>query len=114
MHDCIFCKILAGDIPSTRAYEDEDIIAFDDINPAAPVHVLIIPRKHISTLDDTTDTDALLLGNMMLVARQIAHDRGLSGSGYRLVLNTNAGAGQTVFHIHLHVVGGRPLSWPPG
>lgn len=114
MSDCIFCKIIAGEIPSTPLFEDDHLIAFEDINPAAPVHVLVVPRRHIATIDDAVDGDAGLLGDMVLTARRIAAEKDLSGSGYRLVFNTHAGAGQTVFHIHLHLLGGRPFSWPPG
>ena len=114
MHECIFCKIIAGQIPSDNIFESDDLIAFEDINPVAPTHVLIVPRKHIATLNDIEDADAALVGNMILCAKQIAKTRGLSEDGYRTVFNCMAGAGQAVFHIHLHLLGGRQLQWPPG
>lgn len=114
MTDCIFCKIVNGDIPATKVYEDEDVLAFRDLNPQAPVHVLVIPRKHIATANDLQPDDAALVGKMYLAAQQIARDEGISESGYRTVINCNAEAGQTVFHIHLHLLGGRPMGWPPG
>lgn len=111
--DCIFCKIIAGEIPSKKVLEDEHSFAFRDINPQAPTHILVIPRKHIASLDDASDADAPLLGHLLRVASRVARDEGLS-DGYRTAVNTGAGAGQTVFHLHLHVLGGRRLSWPPG
>lgn len=114
MSDCIFCKIVAGDIPANKVYEDEHVVAFHDLNPQAPVHMLVIPKKHISTSNDIQPDDAELVGRMFLAAQQIARDKGISESGYRKVMNCNAEAGQTVFHIHLHVLGGRPMGWPPG
>ncbi len=114
MKDCAFCRIVAGEIPATRLYEDEATVAFRDLNPAAPSHALVVPRTHIATLDDAEPKDRETLGHMMWAARQVAAEMGLSKSGYRLVMNTHAGAGQSVFHIHLHVLGGRPLAWPPG
>lgn len=110
--DCIFCKIVAGDIPSEMVYEDDDIVAFKDANPAAPTHLLVIPREHIVDLDDADDGHAELLGRLNLVAQEVAADAGLDS--FRLVQNNGAGAGQSVFHIHYHVLGGRDLSWPPG
>lgn len=111
---CLFCRIVAGEIPAKRVYEDDDLIAFEDINPQAPLHVLVIPRQHIATLNDLdTDSDALV-GSMVRRAAAIARDRGYDTRGYRTVFNSNADAGQTVFHIHLHVLGGRRFSWPPG
>lgn len=112
--DTIFGKILRGEIPSKEAYSDDEFYAFHDINPAAPVHILVIPRKPIPKISDATEADAELLGRMMLVANRIAQDHGLSESGYRLVINCGEGAGQSVFHVHLHILGGRPMSWPPG
>lgn len=114
MSDCLFCKILAGDIPSTEVYSDENVYAFEDINPGAPCHVLVIPRKHIATAHDLDAGDRELVGELYLAAQKVAEKKGVAGSGYRLVMNVGAGAGQSVFHIHLHVVGGRALSWPPG
>jgi histidine triad (HIT) family protein len=113
MSDCLFCKIAAGSIPAKLVSEDDRAIAFRDINPQAPTHVLIVPRKHIASLNDLTDEDAALVGHLHVVARKIAAAEGIS-EGYRTLFNTGPGAGQTVFHIHLHLVGGRPLGWPPG
>lgn len=111
---CIFCKIVAGGIPAEKVYEDDGAIAFRDINPQAPVHVLVIPREHIASLDAAGEADEAKLGQLMLAAARVARQEGLSEGGYRTVVNTGAGAGQSVFHIHLHVLGGRPLAWPPG
>lgn len=112
--DCLFCKILAGDIPADVVYESESAIAFRDINPQAPTHVLVIPRKHIATINDIEEADRELVGDLYLAAQEIAAREGMAESGYRAVMNCNEGAGQSVFHIHLHVLGGRPLAWPPG
>lgn len=112
MTDCLFCKIAAGEIPATRVDENDRYLAFRDINPQAPTHVLAIPKVHVASLNDADD--ASLLGELLLFARDIAKAEGLADDGYRVVLNTNAGAGQTVFHIHAHVLGGRPMRWPPG
>lgn len=114
MTDCIFCKIVSGDIPAEKVFENDSVVAFQDLNPQAPVHVLVIPKKHISTINDLQSQDAALVGEMYLAAKQIASDKGLSERGYRTVMNCNEEAGQTVFHIHLHVLGGRAMSWPPG
>jgi histidine triad (HIT) family protein len=114
MTDCIFCKIAAGEIPGERLYEDEHVLAFRDLNPQAPVHVLIIPRKHIATLNDLHDEDAELAGRLFLAAQAVAEQAGIAEAGYRTVVNCNAEAGQSVYHIHLHVLGGRRLNWPPG
>jgi histidine triad (HIT) family protein len=111
---CLFCKIIAGEIPSKKVYEDDELYAFEDINPQAPLHALIVPRQHIATLNDLAAKDDDLVGSMVRRAAAIAKERGVDGSGYRTVLNCNSHAGQTVFHIHLHVLGGRALSWPPG
>ena len=111
---CIFCKIVAGEIPAAKIYEDDAAIAFRDINPQAPVHVLVIPRAHIASLDDAADSDEAELGRLVLAAARVARQEGLTEGGYRTVVNTGAGAGQSVFHLHLHVLGGRRLSWPPG
>ena len=111
---CLFCKIIAGEIPSKKVYEDDQLFAFEDINPQAPMHVLIVPRQHIATLNDLGTSNDGLVGSMVRRAAAIARERGFDGSGYRTVFNCNSDAGQTVFHIHLHVLGGRPLSWPPG
>ena len=112
--DCLFCKILAGDVPAELVYESNEAIAFRDINPQAPSHVLIIPRQHIETINDLGPGDAALIGNLFLVAQQVAKDEGIAENGYRVVMNCNSDAGQTVFHIHLHMLGGRRLNWPPG
>lgn len=109
MSDCIFCKIASGDIPAEKVLETDAIVAFDDIHPKAPHHVLIIPRKHIATADDVGEGDAALVGKMLLAAADIARERGIAGDGYRLVMNCRAHGGQEVFHIHLHLLGGRPL-----
>jgi len=107
---CLFCKIQGREIPADIVYEDDSVLAFRDVNPQAPVHVLVIPKKHISTLNDLGDEDTSLMGTMILTARRLAHDLGLSEAGYRLVMNCNAEGGQTVFHIHLHILGGRQLT----
>jgi len=112
--DCLFCRIIAGEIPGQVVLEDEHLLAFRDINPQAPTHVLIVPRKHVATTNDLTDEDAGLVGRLVLAAKRIAADAGLAEAGYRLVLNCNAGAGQSVFHLHLHLLGGRAFTWPPG
>lgn len=112
--DCIFCKIAAKKIPSKIIYEDEKAVAFEDISPQAPVHVLVVPKKHISTSLDITDKDNALVGHMFQVANKVAESKGIADRGFRMVMNCNAEAGQTVFHIHLHVLGGRPMHWPPG
>ncbi len=114
MSETLFSKIAAGEIPAEILYEDEEIVAFRDVSPQAPVHVLVIPRKPIPTLNAVQPEDAHLIGRLLLVAAQIAAREGIAESGYRTVINCNAGAGQTVFHLHLHVLGGRPLNWPPG
>lgn len=112
--DCLFCKILAGDIPADIVYESETAVAFRDINPQAPTHVLVIPRRHIATINDIEPDDEPLIGSLYSAARQIAAAEGIEEHGYRAVMNCNEGAGQSVFHIHLHVLGGRSLGWPPG
>lgn len=109
---CLFCRIVRGEIPAKIVAETSECIAFRDINPQAPVHVLIVPREHVPTLNDATD--AALVGRLALLAAEIAQREGIAAGGYRTVMNTNAGAGQTVFHLHLHLLGGRPLGWPPG
>ena len=111
---CLFCKIVAGEIPALRIYEDENLLAFEDIHPQAPLHVLVIPKRHISTLNDLQDGDEAILGAMIRRAAKIAKERGFDATGYRTVLNVNKDGGQTVFHVHLHLLGGRKLSWPPG
>ena len=114
MPDCLFCKIAAGEIPSEFVYEDDKLVAFPDINPQAPHHILIIPRRHIETVLDLTDDDAGLIGSMILAAGKIARELGLSQRGYRLVFNCKQDGGQEVYHIHLHLLGGRRMTWPPG
>jgi histidine triad (HIT) family protein len=111
---CLFCRIANGEIPARKVYEDDDVFAFEDINPQAPTHVLIIPRKHIPSLDDLGDGDAAILGTTLSKAADIARTLQLNADGYRLVVNTGEAAGQTVFHIHFHILGGRNLGWPPG
>ncbi len=112
MDDCLFCKIAAGEIPADKLYEDDDLLAFRDIAPQAPVHFLIIPKKHIKDPAHVTEADEALIGKMMRVGAQVAKENGVTD--FRLVYNNGAEAGQTVFHIHMHVLGGRSLSWPPG
>lgn len=112
--DCLFCKILNGDIPADIVYESDSVIAFRDISPKAPTHVLVIPRKHVATINDLGEEDKDIIGSLFLAAKDIVRAEGLSDEGYRAVMNCNEGAGQSVFHIHLHVLGGRALSWPPG
>ena len=112
--DCIFCKIVAKQIPAKLVHEDEEIVAFRDINPVAPTHILIIPREHIETVNDLKPAQAGIVGKLHLVAKQLAVKEGISERGYRLVLNCGPEAGQAVFHLHLHLLGGRKLTWPPG
>ena len=114
MSDCLFCKMVAGDIQPDVVFEDDEVLAFRDLNPQAPLHVLVIPKTHIATTNDLTPDTADVVGKMYLAARQIAADEGVAEPGYRMVMNCNAGAGQSVYHIHLHLLGGRPLGWPPG
>jgi len=111
---CIFCRIIARRLPARWVFEDEEIVAFEDAHPQAPVHTLIVPRRHIASLQEATPADAALLGRLFLVASQLAGQRGLDAQGYRTVVNTGAGAGQSVFHLHLHLLGGRAFRWPPG
>jgi len=112
--DCLFCQIIAGDIPADIIYESDDAVAFRDINPQAPTHVLIVPRQHIATINDLTDEDCDTVGKLFMAAQAIVKEEGLADDGYRTVMNCNAAAGQSVFHIHLHLLGGRLMSWPPG
>ena len=114
MSDCIFCKIIDGDIPSQKIYEDDDVFAFKDLNAQAPLHVLIIPKKHIPTINALETNDADVVGKLYLAAKKIAADKGYADDGYRVVMNCGESAGQTVFHIHLHLLAGRNLTWPPG
>ena len=114
MPDCLFCKLVAGDIPAAIVYEDERVVAFKDINPQAPTHLLVIPRRHIATLNDLAPEDDAIVGELTRRAAALAEEHGHADRGYRLVLNCNADAGQTVFHIHMHLLAGRRLGWPPG
>ncbi|MEW5693614.1 MAG: histidine triad nucleotide-binding protein [Candidatus Hydrogenedentota bacterium] len=114
MNNCIFCKIIKNEIATNKVYEDDDILAFNDINPKAPLHILIIPKKHIPSLEYAKKEDIEVLGKMQIVAKEIAIKNGVIKDGVRLVLNCNKGAGQEVFHIHYHLLGGRTFTWPPG
>jgi histidine triad (HIT) family protein len=113
-NDCLFCSIIAGDTPATIVLQDDRSVAIRDMNPQAPTHVLVIPREHIESLDDASHKDEALLGHLLRMAARVANDEGHSDGGYRAVINNGAGAGQSVFHLHVHVLGGRPLNWPPG
>jgi histidine triad (HIT) family protein len=112
--DCIFCKIAAGEIPAAKLYEDERAVAFSDINPQAPTHALVIPRAHVASLNEASGSDEALLGHLLVVAARVAREAGHAERGFRTVVNTGADAGQTVFHLHVQVLGGRRLTWPPG
>ncbi len=112
--DCIFCKIAAGEIPSTSVYEDDVCIAFDDLSPQAPTHILLIPREHIDSLDQAAKGSRDTLGHLLLSAAEIAREKGFAENGYRVVINTNSDGGQTVFHLHVHLLAGRPFVFPPG
>jgi histidine triad (HIT) family protein len=112
--DCLFCKILAGDIPADIVYESDTAIAFNDINPQAPTHVLIIPRQHVATINDIDAEHESIVGSLYSAAKAIAAEKGFADDGYRVVMNCNEAAGQTVFHLHLHLLGGRTFDWPPG
>ena len=114
MSDCIFCRIVEGTIPSNKLYEDEHCLAFEDLNPQARVHMLVIPKRHLASLADSRETDSSLLGHLMFICTKMAKEKGVEESGYRVVANTGPGAGQTVFHLHFHVLGGRMFQWPPG
>jgi histidine triad (HIT) family protein len=111
---CLFCQIVARERPATILYEDKDCIVIEDVHPMSPAHVLVMPRAHIASLKDCTEEDQALLGHLLLVAAQVAGSKGIRDSGFRTVINAGAGAGQTVFHLHLHVMGGRIMRWPPG
>jgi histidine triad (HIT) family protein len=112
--DCLFCKIRDGKIPSTITYRDDDVFVFKDIGPKAPLHELVVPTRHVATLADAKPEDAALYGRLMVIAAQRAKESGQAGDGFRVVMNAGPGAGQSVFHVHLHVLAGRPLTWPPG
>jgi histidine triad (HIT) family protein len=110
--DCLFCRIVRREIPATLVFEDDDVVAFRDINPQAPTHIVIVPREHVASLNDADD--AAQIGRLSLAAARLARSEGIAESGYRTVVNTNRDAGQTVFHVHLHLIGGRRMAWPPG
>lgn len=114
LEDCIFCKIVAGEIPSDRVYEDEKCVAFNDLHPQAPTHILVIPRDHVDSLDKAIGDDKALLGHLLLSAAEISRQQGFAENGYRVVINTNSDGGQTVFHLHVHLLAGRPFVFPPG
>ena len=114
MDNCLFCKIINGEITATKIYENEHIIAFNDINPKAPVHILVIPKKHIRSINELNSSDINLAGEIILAAKKIAKDQGVDSKGFRVVFNTNDDGGQTVYHIHMHIMGGRQMQWPPG
>jgi len=114
MSDTIFGKIATGEVAADLIYEDDEVVAFRDLNPQAPVHVLLIPRKPIRTLNEAEPEDAVLVGRLLLAAAKVAKQEGIAEQGYRTVINCNAGGGQTVYHLHVHLIGGRPLQWPPG
>lgn len=114
MQACLFCKVINGEIPSNQVYSDEEFYAFRDVNPQAPVHILLVPRKHIKRIVDFTEAEAALIGRMILVANKLAESEGLVEKGFRYVLNCNEHGGQSVFHVHLHLLGGRQMGWPPG
>ena len=114
MSDCLFCKIVSGDIPGDIVYQDDEIVAFNDINPQAPVHVLVIPRKHIATHNDLTENDTQLIGSLLVRIKSMAQNIQELNKGYRIVTNCGSASGQSVFHVHFHLLGGRPMQWPPG
>jgi histidine triad (HIT) family protein len=113
-NNCLFCRIIAGEIPGEFVHKDERCVVIKDINPQAPTHALVIPREHLQSLDDASQRDEALLGHLLRVAARVANEQGHAESGYRAVINTGAGAGQSVFHLHVHLLGGRPMHWPPG
>jgi len=114
MEACLFCKIIKKEIPSSIVFENENILAFNDINPQAPIHILLIPKEHVASLNEIPEEKKDILSDLLLRARQIAEEKGIAQTGYRLVLNTEKDSGQEVFHVHLHLLGGRRMSWPPG
>ena len=114
MSTCIFCRIVEGSIPAKLVYQDEHTLAFDDITPQAPVHTLVIPKRHVAAVQELSEADQALLGQLLLTCCKVATDKGLAESGYRIVANTGRDGGQSVFHLHFHVLGGRHLAWPPG
>ena len=114
MDNCLFCRIASGEAPARVLFADDDVVAFHDLHPQAPVHVLVVPRRHVASLAHGSTDDAALLGRLCLAAAEAARRTGIAESGFRVVVNNGAGVGQSVFHVHLHVLGGRPLGWPPG
>lgn len=114
MGNCLFCSMVSGDVETNKAYEDESAFAFHDIDPKAPVHILIIPKKHIASVRDAQEADEQLLGHLLLVAKKVAKEFGINDEGYRIVINNGDNAGQEVGHLHVHLLGGRKMSWPPG
>jgi len=114
MSDCLFCRIAEKTLPSKIVHEDDKCVAFDDVNPQAPTHVLVIPRKHVASFAELNEADSGLLVHLMMTSNKIARQKGIAEGGYRMVVNTGKNGGQTVFHLHLHVLGGRPMHWPPG
>ncbi|BBA37293.1 diadenosine tetraphosphate (Ap4A) hydrolase-like HIT family hydrolase [Methylocaldum marinum] len=114
MTDCLFCKMVAGEIKPAVVYENDHVLAFRDIRPRAPVHVLVIPKRHIPTLDDLSESDSALPHELLQAVRKVAHSEGIAETGFRTVINCRGDSGQEVYHLHLHVLGGRPMSWPPG
>jgi histidine triad (HIT) family protein len=114
MTDCLFCKMVSGEIAPDKVFESDDVLAFRDINPQAPTHVLVVPKRHVATLNELDDESAGLVGKMVLAAAEVARREGFAEQGYRTIMNCNADGGQTVFHIHLHLLGGRVMGWPPG
>ena len=114
MNDCLFCKMIAGEIPCDIVYENESVFAFRDIDPKAPTHILLIPKKHIRSINELGESERNLAGELLLTAKKIAKDEGIDKSGFRTIFNTNSDGGQTVFHIHMHILGGRKMAWPPG
>ena len=114
MSDCLFCRIVEKKIPAKVVYEDDQILAFDDVNPRAPVHTLVIPKQHVASVQDLGESDRTLLAQLLLACTKVARHKGLADPGFRLVVNTGRDGGQTVFHLHLHVLGGRHMAWPPG
>jgi histidine triad (HIT) family protein len=114
MDNCLFCKIINGEIPVKKVYENEHILAFRDIDPKAPVHILVIPKKHIRSVNELKSSDKNLAGELLLSAKKIAKDEGIDSKGFRIIFNTNDDGGQTVYHIHMHIMGGRQMQWPPG
>ncbi|MFP4081019.1 MAG: histidine triad nucleotide-binding protein [Ectothiorhodospira sp.] len=114
MTDCIFCRIAQGEIPADKVYEDDQVVAFRDLNPQAPVHILVIPKRHVATLNDLPEEDTTLVGRLQQVAVQLARQEGIAEEGYRTVINCNPAGGQSVYHLHLHLMGGRQMAWPAG